>query len=90
MFMALPKVLSPVTTVTDFFFPLGALETHICFVTSSFFFGLTIPFPPLFCRFFSSSPPPPPSSSLSTTLTTFSNSLGRFFSNHCLHFSYSG
>ena len=54
----LPKVLRPVTTVTDFFFPLGALDTVTNFGTSSFFFVLSMPLPPRFCRFFSSSPPP--------------------------------
>lgn len=56
----LPKVLNPVTTVTDFFFPLGALDTVTNLGISSFFFVFSIPLPPRFCRFFSSSPPPPP------------------------------
>lgn len=54
----LPKVLRPVTTVTDFFFPLGALETVTNRGTSSFFLVFSMPLPPRFCRFFSSSPPP--------------------------------
>lgn len=122
------------TTVTDFFFPRGALDTVTNLGTSSFFFVLSIPLPPRFCLFFSSSPPPVsavPSSTACTEMAkilhtlyyvvlfnrinisyidcyykvyidiinplsiylpslTFSNSVGKFLSNHCLHFSYSG
>lgn len=87
VFCLSPKVLKPVTTVTDFFFPLGALDTHTCFGASSFFFAFIMPLPPRFWRFFSSSAPPSLASSL---IFTFSNSDGKFRSNHCLHLSYSG
>ncbi|KDR23137.1 hypothetical protein L798_15219 [Zootermopsis nevadensis] len=66
-FRSLPNVLSPVTTVTDFFLPRGARDTHTCFGPSSFLRAFMIPFPPRFCRFFSSSPPPPSPSSFSPT-----------------------
>ncbi len=60
----LPKVPKPETTVTYFFFPLGALDmtTFFSFSVVSFFV-LIIPFPPLVCLFFFfSSPSPAPSS----------------------------
>ncbi|KAF9799367.1 hypothetical protein SFRURICE_015012 [Spodoptera frugiperda] len=44
----IPNVLSPDTTVTDFFLPRGALDTCTSLGTSSFFFDFSMPLPPLF------------------------------------------
>lgn len=87
-----PNVLRPVTTVTLFFLPRGARETHILRGPSALtFLAFKIPLPPRRWLFFLSSPPASSAAGAAvddaSSIFTFENSSGKFFSSHALHFS---